>query len=93
MLAVMQTAIPTPDPMSSAAGSSVRRLAAAVAVATGLASTGRDIDLNGVDGLAGLLCAQMLDLDPTEAMALKPTLVALEQDVASLMALLEANSK
>lgn len=93
MLAGMQTAIPKPDPMSSAAGTSMRRLAAAIAVATGLASTGRTIDLHGIDGLAGILCAQMLDLAPAEAMALKPNLVALEQDVASLMAMLQTSSK
>ncbi len=93
MLPVMQPASPQPDLMSSAAGGTLRRLAAAIAVATGLASTGRAIDLQGVEGLAGLLCAQMLDLAPAEAIALKPTVVALEQEVASLIALLEISSK
>jgi hypothetical protein len=85
----MDTGFPAPNPARSPASVSVRRLAAAVAVATGLASTGRAIELEGLDGLAGLLCAQMLDLAPGDAMALKPGLVALEQDVAALIALLE----
>jgi hypothetical protein len=85
----MDPGFPAPKPVSSPASVSVRRLAAAVAVATGLASTGRAIELGGLDGLAGLLCAQMLDLAPADAMALKPGLVALERDVAGLIALLE----
>ena len=89
----MDTGFSTPDLATSPAGGSVRRLAAAVAVATGLASTARAIDLDGMDGLAGLLCAQVLDLAPAEAMALKPALIALERDVAGLIGLLKTTSQ
>ncbi len=63
----------------------VRRMAASVAIASGLAATGRAIDLAGLDRAAGLLCAQVLDLEPAEGRALRPALANLGESVAALI--------
>lgn len=60
------------------------RLSASVAVASGLAATGRHIDLAGLDAVAGVLCAQVLDLLPQEGSAIRPALVALNDRMAAL---------
>ena len=62
----------------------LERLSASVAVASGLAAAGRQIDLTGLDAVAGVLCAQVLDLSPQEGAAIRPALVALNGRMAAL---------
>lgn len=81
---------PALQPPSSAAPALVCRLAASVAVAKGLASGGRVIDVSGLDDLAGLLCAQVLDLPRDDGLALRPALTALERDIGTLIGVLQA---
>ena len=80
-------------PSPSAAQASLRRLAAAIAVASGLAASGRAIDLAGLDSVAGLLCAQVLDLDPAEGSRMRPAVVELNQTVGALIATLTSNGR
>ena len=77
-------------PNDAAVQAGLRQMAASIAVATGLAACGRPIDLAGLEGDAGLLCAQLLDLDPRQALALRPTLVAIDESASALMATLQA---
>jgi hypothetical protein len=49
----------------------------AVAVARTLTEAGHSIDLTGFDRLVGLLCAQVLDLPPDDAVLLKDDLSGL----------------
>lgn len=72
-------------PVSCAAKASLRRLSASVAVASGLAASGRCIDLIGLEEIAGLLCAQVLDLEPAESVAFRPAIITLNDNIASLM--------
>ena len=65
----------------------LQRLTAIVAVATGLATTRRPIDLGGLEMEAGLLCAQALDLPPEQGAALRPALVAMVERIDALRAL------
>ena len=81
---------PQAHPPSNVAKDSIRRLATSIAVARGLVASGRSIDLGGLDSLAGLLCAQILDLEYAEATAIRPELITLRQDVAGLMDTLRA---
>lgn len=77
---------PPPPP---AAHATLRRMSASVAIATGLAASGRQIDLAGLEAAAGMLCAQVLDLSPTEGVALRPMLTALDESVATLIGMLQ----
>ncbi len=66
----------------------LQRLAAIVAVATGLATARRPIDLGGLELEAGLLCAQALDLPPEQGAALRPALVAMVERIDGLKGLI-----
>ncbi len=46
-------------------------------MAQSLAMAGRNVDLTGLDAMVGRVTAQMLDLDPAEGRALRPTLQAM----------------
>lgn len=81
---------PSSQPVSSAARASLKQLQSAIAVATGLASAGRAIDLAGLESVAGLLCAQVLDLPPQDGRGLRAELVALDESIAGLSATLAA---
>ena len=48
----------------------------------------RHLDLRGLDGMVGLLCAKTLDLPPPEARAMRPYLLALQAELDALAALL-----
>lgn len=48
-----------------------------VALAAGLATSGRRVDLTGLDDSVGLLCAKALDLPPSEAQAARVALLGL----------------
>lgn len=84
--------LPWPDlapPPPPAAMATLQRMTASIAIATGLAASGRRVDLTGLEAAAGMLCAQVLDLSPSEGIALRPSLTALEQSVATLMGMLQ----
>lgn len=57
-------------------------------VARVLAVHGRAVDLQGLDGMVGLLCARTLDLAPEHARAMRPRLMALRAELDALAALL-----
>ena len=59
-------------------------LANAIAVARTLVDAGHAIDLTGFDGMVGLLCAQMLDLPPEDALVMRGDLVELLAAVDAL---------
>ena len=48
-----------------------------VGVARALVEAGRAIDLTGIDGQVGLLCAKSLDLPPDDGRRIRPRLIAL----------------
>lgn len=74
------------------ADEAVRRVAATIAVATGLASTGRDVDLAGIEVATGRLCAQVLDLAPDEGSRLRPALCSLDQSLVALAKMIRDGS-
>ena len=78
---------PGPSP-SVAAQAALQHVTATVAVASGLAATGRKVDLAGIEAVAGRLCAQLLDLPPEAGAQFRPALMALDQSIASLSTLL-----
>ena len=84
---------PSPAPVSTAAHASLKRLQSAVAIANGLAVAGRVVDLAGLDSVAGLLCAQVLDLPPEAARALRPSLLAINESVAELIVTLTVSGQ
>jgi hypothetical protein len=48
-----------------------------VGIARALVEAGRAIDLTGIDGQVGLLCAKSLDLPPDDGRRIRPRLIAL----------------
>jgi hypothetical protein len=71
-----------------------RRIAEGVAgtlrMASALAAAGRRVDLAGLEGPIGLLCAKSLDLPPHEGRRMRGALIALLQEVDALAAMLES---
>lgn len=61
-------------------------------VARVLAVHGRAVDLQGLDGMVGLLCARTLDLAPEQARAMRPRLMALRAELDALAALLPSGA-
>ena len=59
-------------------------LAGVVRVAHALLRNGSRVDLAGLDGLFGLLCARALDLRPDHGRCLAPRLLALRDDLDAL---------
>ena len=57
-----------------------------VEVALALLRGGNRLDLTGLDGLFGLLCARALDLEPQHARLLQPRLHALCNELDTLLA-------
>ncbi len=55
-----------------------------IRVAQALVDCRRVVDLTGLDAAVGVLCAQLLDLAPQDARALRPTLIALDADIGRL---------
>ena len=84
---------PSSEPVSNAARASLKRLQSAVAIASGLAVSGRAVDLAGLDSVAGLLCAQVLDLPPEVARALRPSLLAVNDSIADLIVTLSVSGR
>ncbi|MEJ0016540.1 MAG: hypothetical protein WDN25_08235 [Acetobacteraceae bacterium] len=63
-----------------------------MAVASALASCGRDVDLTGLDQQVGLLCAKSLDLPPDEGRGMRPRLIALVGSIDGLSRALAARA-
>ena len=59
-------------------------IAATLRVARALAASGRRIDLAGIDGSIGLLCAKSLDLPPVQGRQMRIVLVGLLQEIDAL---------
>lgn len=79
------------EPVPSAAQASLERLRSVIAIASGLMISGRAVDLAGLESVAGLLCAQVLDLPPEQGRAFRPSLVLVQESVANLAATLTAS--
>jgi hypothetical protein len=59
-------------------------LASTLRLARVMAETRRPLDLRGLDGQIGLLCAKALDLPPEQGRALRQALAALLADTEAL---------
>ncbi|MGC8469413.1 MAG: hypothetical protein ACP5NI_05845 [Acetobacteraceae bacterium] len=85
---------PTPPQPADEALAVVRAEAAALTgtltVARVLVGQRRSVDLAGLDGLIGRLCARALDLPPAEGRQMRAVLSALLDEVEALAALLAA---
>lgn len=68
----------------------IEAMAATLATAHALVATGRRIDLAGLDGEIGRICAATLALPRPQTRLLRPMLLALEHELAALIATLVA---
>jgi hypothetical protein len=67
-------------------------LAGTIRLSRVMAEARRPVDLTGLEGGIGLLCAQVLDLPPAQGPAMIPCLAAVLAEIASLeTALIAAN--
>jgi len=64
-----------------------------VGMARVLASSGRVVDLTGLDQDVGLLCAKSLDLSPDEGCSLRPNLIVLSVAMDTLSRVLAAQAE
>jgi len=80
--------IADPGIPASAASALADGIAATLRVARGLALAGRPVDLTGLDGMVGVLCARALDLPPAEGRCLRPRLAELLTELDTLGAAL-----
>jgi hypothetical protein len=64
-----------------------------VGMARVLASSGRVVDLTGLDQDVGLLCAKSLDLSPDEGRSLRPNLIVLSVAMDTLSRVLAAQAE
>jgi hypothetical protein len=58
----------------------------ALRVASALVESNRPVDLTGLDGEIGRLCAHALDLMPADGRLIRPRLIALRAELDELMA-------
>jgi hypothetical protein len=77
-----------PDTKLERARAGARSLRQTAALASALAASGRDIDLTGLDGQIGLICAHGLDLPPQEGHAFSRDLDDLLCELENLAAAL-----
>ena len=84
---------PTPpaDPLAlqQALAEQVQRI---VAISRALAGSGRRVDLSGLDGAVGLLCAKTLDLPPDQGRLARPQLAAILTELDLLGTTLRADA-
>src|SRR5579875_3525687 len=89
--------ISAPDDADSAALSSLKVAAQAIATVLGTArrllTEGHRVDLSGIDDFAGRICAKALDLPPSLGRQAVPALTALQVEVDALTAALTATTK
>ena len=71
----------------------VEALTRTIDLARALAEAGRAIDLAGLDGQVGLLCAKSLDLPPDQGRAVRPRLIELSEAVATLARVLSEHTE
>jgi hypothetical protein len=67
-------------------------IGATLRMAHAMVAAHRQVDLAGLDGMVGVLCAQALDLPPAEGVALRPRLAALIGELDALEEALAANA-
>ncbi len=65
-------------------------LAGTLRVARALTSSGRAIDLAGLENPVGLLCAKSLDLPPEQGRQMRLVLIALRQEIEAMAATLRS---
>ncbi len=75
---------PVADSAVAGAEQSVDDVRALLQLARGMADAGRRVDLGGLDGLLGRLCARSLDLMPDDGRRLVPLLAALLTEIDAL---------
>ncbi len=75
-----------PDTPIQRTRAGVAALRRTTALARALADAGRPIDLAGLDGQVGLVCARALDLPPDEGRAMRVELQGLLDEVDALAA-------
>jgi hypothetical protein len=78
---VLRRASPLGDARGLAAG-----IAGTLRMARALAAAGRRIDLDGLQGPVGLLCAKSLDLPPEEGRRMRGVLIDLLREIDVLSA-------
>ena len=61
-------------------------------LARALAGRGRPVELDGMQGSVGLLCAKALDLAPNEGRVLRVALIALREELDELSATLRSSA-
>jgi hypothetical protein len=59
-------------------------ISATLRMALALIAGHRRVDLSGLEGMVGLLCARVLDLPPAQGRALRPRLASLLADLDEL---------
>lgn len=72
------------EPTVAAVRELAEELTRMIAVAHALVDAGRSIDLAGLDGQIGLLCAKTLDLPQNDGQRARPRLIALAASVEAL---------
>lgn len=78
----------TEAPSIAPAHDALAQITAILAVASGLAQTGRPLDLTGLEAATGRLCALALDLPPGDGRRLAPALIELRDRLDGLCAAL-----
>jgi hypothetical protein len=63
-----------------------------VGIARALVEAGRAIDLTGIDGQVGLLCAKSLDLPSDDGRRIRPRLIALFGSMEALARVIGSNA-
>lgn len=76
------------DDRAEAVATLVAGMRETLRVARALVAARRCVDLAGLDGLAGSLCAQVLDLPPDQGRAMRLTLLSLQAEADALLAAL-----
>lgn len=71
---------------------SVQQIGCTVEIARRLVAGGKQVDLTGLDGQMGFVCARALNLPPEEGRALRPLLIDLLGAVDALAAELMARA-
>ncbi|MGH7191492.1 MAG: hypothetical protein ACREF0_20155 [Acetobacteraceae bacterium] len=88
---MLHPADPSVAPRPAAAPLAIERVSGFLKIAGVLIDAGRRIDLDGLEGEIGRLCAAVLDLDPAAGRALKPRLSALMAELDAIEARLAAH--
>jgi hypothetical protein len=73
-----------PDALAAA----LEAMSATLALAHGLVTAGRRVDLQGLDGEMGAICDATLALPPEETRRLRPRLIAMRAQIDELAAAL-----